>query len=207
MDCSLWKRVWTCRKTDFWINEWMNYYLLQLSCHSVAVVLTLVQSKQIGINIHKRNNKKHSTNNTKHSKYRSHITKTPTHYKTHTYTHPHITKPTLTHTHTLQNPHLHTPTHYKTHTYTHLHITKLTHYQNTHTLQNPHKHTRTHTLQHPTYTQPHITKHVITTTVPEYCLPCYRLGLPAYSNSEFSSSTLRLPVLMPILHKASYIHK
>ena len=27
---------------------------------------------------------------------------------THTYTHPHITKPTHTHTHTLQNPHTHT---------------------------------------------------------------------------------------------------
>jgi hypothetical protein len=40
----------------------------------VAVVLTLVQAKQIRINIHKRNNK------------------TPTHYKTHTYTHTHITK-------------------------------------------------------------------------------------------------------------------
>ena len=34
------------------------YYLLQLSFHSVAVVLTLVQTKQIGINIHKRNNTK-----------------------------------------------------------------------------------------------------------------------------------------------------
>jgi hypothetical protein len=35
------------------------YYLLQLSCHSVAVVLALVQTK-IRINIHKRNNTKHS---------------------------------------------------------------------------------------------------------------------------------------------------
>jgi hypothetical protein len=34
------------------------YYLLQFSCHSVAVVLTLVQTKQIRINIHKRNNTK-----------------------------------------------------------------------------------------------------------------------------------------------------
>ena len=67
----------------------------------MAVVLTLVQ---IRINIHKQNNtKKHSTNNTKHSKYKytyyqnthtlqiPHI-HTPTHYKTHTNTHPHITK-------------------------------------------------------------------------------------------------------------------
>jgi len=46
------------------------YYKLQLSCHSVAVGLTLVQTKQIRINIHKWNNtKKHSTNNTKHSQY------------------------------------------------------------------------------------------------------------------------------------------
>ena len=43
--------------------------------------------------------KKHSTKNTKHSKYKytyyqnTHtIVKTPTYYKTHTYTHPHITK-------------------------------------------------------------------------------------------------------------------
>jgi len=34
------------------------YYLLLLSFHSVAVVLTLVQTKLIRINIHKRNNKK-----------------------------------------------------------------------------------------------------------------------------------------------------
>jgi hypothetical protein len=37
-----------------------------LSRNSVAVVLTLVQTKQIRINIHNRN----STNNTKHSKYK-----------------------------------------------------------------------------------------------------------------------------------------
>jgi hypothetical protein len=70
------------------------YYEGQLSCHSVAVVLTLVHTKQIRINIHKRNNtKKHSTNNTKHGKYKY------TYYQN---------------THTLQNPHIHTPTHYKT---------------------------------------------------------------------------------------------
>jgi hypothetical protein len=33
-------------------------YLLKLSLHSVAVVLTLVQTKQIRTNIHKRNNTK-----------------------------------------------------------------------------------------------------------------------------------------------------
>ena len=36
----------------------------------MAVVLTLVQTEQIRINIHKRNNTKHSTNNTKHNKYK-----------------------------------------------------------------------------------------------------------------------------------------
>jgi len=34
------------------------YYVLQFNFHSVAVVLTLVQAKQIRINIHKRNNTK-----------------------------------------------------------------------------------------------------------------------------------------------------
>jgi hypothetical protein len=94
------------------------YYLLQLSFDSVAVVLTLVQTKQIRINIRKQDNTKHSTNNKKHSKYKytyyqnNHtIAKTPTHYKTRKYKHPQITKPANTNTHTLQNPHLHTPTH------------------------------------------------------------------------------------------------
>jgi len=58
---------------------------LQLSCHSVALVLKLVQIKETGINIHERN----STNNTKHSKYKY------TYYQN---------------THTLQNPHIHIPT-------------------------------------------------------------------------------------------------
>jgi hypothetical protein len=91
------------------------YYSLQLCFHSVAVVLTLIQTKQIRINIHKRN----STKNTEQTiqkavNTRTHITKSPTLYKTYTYTHPHITKPTHTHTHTLQNPRIHTPTRYKT---------------------------------------------------------------------------------------------
>jgi len=57
----------------------------------VAVVLTLVQTKQIRINIHKRNN-------TKHSKYKytyHRNTCTLPNPQTHTHTH--------THTHTLQN--------------------------------------------------------------------------------------------------------
>jgi len=33
-------------------------YLLQLSFHSVAVVLTIVQTKQVRINVRKRNNTK-----------------------------------------------------------------------------------------------------------------------------------------------------
>jgi len=62
-----------------------------MSFHSVAVVLTLVQTKQLRMNIHKRNKQKHSTNNTKHSKYdytyyqNSHIiVKTSAHTLTHT---------------------------------------------------------------------------------------------------------------------------
>jgi len=54
----------------------------------MAVVLTLVQTKQIRINIHKRNNtRKHSKNDTKHSKYKY------TYYQnTHTLQNPHISK-------------------------------------------------------------------------------------------------------------------
>jgi len=64
-----------------------------MSCHSVAVVLTLVQTKQIRINIHKRNNTKNTAQTIQNTVNTStHITKIPTHYKTYTYTHPHITK-------------------------------------------------------------------------------------------------------------------
>jgi hypothetical protein len=40
------------------MRTYLLTYLLQLRCHSVAVVLTAVQTKQIRINIHKRNNTK-----------------------------------------------------------------------------------------------------------------------------------------------------
>ena len=71
------------------------------------------RDKTIGINIHKGNNAKnrvHTIQNTVNTS--KHITKTPTYYTTHTYTHPHITKPTHTHTRTLHKP----PT--NTHLYT-----------------------------------------------------------------------------------------
>ena len=59
----------------------------------VAVVLTLVQTKQIRINIHKRNNTKKEYKKYKTQKIQVYIlTKQP-----------HITKPTHTHTHALQN--------------------------------------------------------------------------------------------------------
>ena len=64
-----------------------------MSCQSVTVVLTLVQTKQIRLNIHKWNDTKNTVQtiqNTVNTSMR--ITKTPTHYKTHRYTHPHITK-------------------------------------------------------------------------------------------------------------------
>jgi hypothetical protein len=140
-----------------------------LNYHSVVVVLTLIQTKPIRINIHKRNNTKHRTNNTKDNKYKytyyqnthplqnTHI-HIFTHYKTHTYT-----------TNTLQNTHIHIPTHYKTHTLTHTHTLQNTHIQilpkhppitkpthtHTHTLQNPHTHTHPH-ITKPTHTHTHI---------------------------------------------------
>jgi hypothetical protein len=64
--------------------------LLQLSFHSVAVILTLVQTKQIRIYINETI-QKHSINNTKHSKHKykvyqnTHIiAKTPPYAPTHT---------------------------------------------------------------------------------------------------------------------------
>ena len=60
--------------------------ILQLRFHSVVVVLTLVQIKQIRKYINEII-QKHSTNNTKHSKY-----KYTFYQNTHTYTRPHVTK-------------------------------------------------------------------------------------------------------------------
>jgi len=59
----------------------------------VAVVLTLVQTKQIRISIHKRNNTKNIVQTIQNTVNTStHVTKTPTHYKTQTYIHTHFTK-------------------------------------------------------------------------------------------------------------------
>ena len=82
-----------CQILLTYIPTYLLTYLLQLSFRSVAVVLTLVHTKQIRINIHKRNNTKHTVQTTQNTVNTStHITKTRTHYKTHTCTHPHITK-------------------------------------------------------------------------------------------------------------------
>jgi hypothetical protein len=56
---------------------------VQLSCHSVAVVFKQVQTKQIRINIHKRNNTKITVQTIQNTvNTNMHINKTPTHYKT-----------------------------------------------------------------------------------------------------------------------------
>jgi len=62
----------------------------------LALVLTLVHTKQIRINIHKRNNKKHSTYNTKHSIHM---------YIYYQNIHTIVKKNPHTLTHTLQNNH------------------------------------------------------------------------------------------------------
>jgi hypothetical protein len=68
--------------------------LLQLSLHSVAVVLTQLQAKQIIINIHKRNNTKTQYKQCKTQFIQVHV---------------------LQHTTPLsKHPHIHSPTHYKT---------------------------------------------------------------------------------------------
>jgi hypothetical protein len=62
-----------------------------MSCHSVAVVLTPVQTKQIRIDVHKRDNTKNTVQTIQNTVNTStHITKTHTHYKTHEYTYPHV---------------------------------------------------------------------------------------------------------------------
>jgi hypothetical protein len=67
--------------------------LLQLSFHSVAVALTLVQTK----NKNKYTETKYYKNSVQTiqntlNKSTNITNKKPTHYKNHTYTHPHITK-------------------------------------------------------------------------------------------------------------------
>ena len=74
------------------------YYLLQLSCHSVAAIRTLVTNKNKHTSRKQYKNTVQRIQNTVNTS--THITKTPTH----------------THTHTLQNPHTQTTTNYKTHT-------------------------------------------------------------------------------------------
>jgi len=75
------------------------YYLLRLSCHSVAVVLTLVQTKQIRINIHKRNKTKTQYKQFKTQYIQVYILPKHSHnfQNTPTYTHSHI--------HKLKQPH------------------------------------------------------------------------------------------------------
>jgi hypothetical protein len=70
------ENIATTTTTNATTADWLLF-----SCHSVALVLKLIQIKETGINIHERNS-------TKHSKYKY------THYQN---------------THTLQNPHIHIP--------------------------------------------------------------------------------------------------
>ena len=68
----------------------LNYLLThckQLCCHSVAVILTPVETKPIRINIHKRDNTKHSKHQYTYYQNSHTVVKTPhihqtTHYKT-----------------------------------------------------------------------------------------------------------------------------
>ena len=64
-----------------------------MNCHSVAVVLTLVQTEKIRINIYKRNNTKNTVQTIQNTVNTS----------THIAKHPHITKSTLRDTRILQN--------------------------------------------------------------------------------------------------------
>ena len=87
--------VYTVYILYYYYYYYYYYYLLQLSFHSVAVVLIVEQTKQIRKNIHKRNNTKTQYKQYKTQQIQVHIL--------------HNITP-----HTLQNPHIHTPTLYKT---------------------------------------------------------------------------------------------
>jgi hypothetical protein len=103
---SLWPDKWLgpnlrfknlMSKDYYYYYYYYYYYLLELSFHSVAIVLTLVQAKQIRINIHKRSNSVKTIQKTVNTS--THITKTPTQLSKQS----HITKPIHSHTHTLEN--------------------------------------------------------------------------------------------------------
>ena len=66
-------------------NHHHHHHLVQLDFHSVVVVVTLAQTKQVRINVHK-------LNNTKHSKYKYTYYQNTHILQTHTYTRPHVTK-------------------------------------------------------------------------------------------------------------------
>ena len=98
---------------NYYYNYNNYYYLLQLSFHSVAVVLTRVETKQLRINIYKRNNTK--TQYKQHKTQYTQVNILPKHphncQNTPTYTHPHIIKHVQTTT--VQDTHTHTHTHTK----------------------------------------------------------------------------------------------
>ena len=64
-----------------YLLTYLPTYLLQLNCHSMAVVHTLIQTKQIRINIHKRNNTKTQYKQYKRVYTNTHTKKTPTQLK------------------------------------------------------------------------------------------------------------------------------
>jgi hypothetical protein len=56
----------------------------------MAVTVTLVEAKKIRISVHNQNNTNNRVQTTQNTVNTStHITKTPSHYKSHTYTHTH----------------------------------------------------------------------------------------------------------------------
>ena len=136
---------------------------MQFSCHSVAVVLTPVQTKQIRINIHKRNNTKTQYKQYKTQSIQVHILpKHPHNYQnTHTITKTPTQSPKHSHNH--QNTHTITKT--PTQLPKHLH-----NYQNTHTItktltqlpKHPHNCQNTHTI---TKTPTQLPKHPHITTL------------------------------------------
>jgi len=42
MEVSFWRRLWTCRQTEYWMNEWMNEWMNVVYTHFILNSITLL---------------------------------------------------------------------------------------------------------------------------------------------------------------------
>jgi len=54
MEASFWRRLWTCRQTEYWMNEWMNEYVYSQKHNYISYstfTITTVQLHVSAINV------------------------------------------------------------------------------------------------------------------------------------------------------------